>query len=297
MGIINKSVKIKVWSRIEYYRNLGYDCEKGSDIIDVNISDLSDGSRIKIDVECDICGDRKETAYRDYLKYVSLHNFYSCYKCCNSKIKITNNERYGRDNVFQVNIFKEKSKETLFRRYGVYHPMELDNTKFKIRETCLERYGETSYTKTYEYLVKTVDTNIEKYGVYHPSKTMEFQNKSKKTRIERGDQLPDSKLDDYLLYRRLVDNLTDYKYKKILLDSWDGYDYYDGEFIRNNFLLEPSNRNYPTIDHKMSVRYGFDNNIPPYIIGNLDNLCVTKNHLNCSKGMSNEEEFLIKMKS
>ena len=65
-------------------------------------------------------------------------------------------------------------------------------------------------------------------------------------------------------------------------------------FINNNFNLHSSSKQYPTIDHKLSVLYGFINNISPLEIGSINNLCVTKRSLNSKKGRKTEIEFLIK---
>lgn len=74
----------------------------------------------------------------------------------------------------------------------------------------------------------------------------------------------------------------------------DGIDYYDGEYIKDNFKYESRSPNYPTIDHKISIRYGYDNNISVDEISNLDNLCVTKKKINTSKYTKTETEFKSK---
>jgi hypothetical protein len=48
---------------------------------------------------------------------------------------------------------------------------------------------------------------------------------------------------------------------------------------------------YPTIDHKISIFEGFHKNIPPYIIGGIENLCITKRKINLLK--SNKENFIF----
>ncbi len=49
------------------------------------------------------------------------------------------------------------------------------------------------------------------------------------------------------------------------------------------------------IDHKLSVKFGFDNNIPPFIVGSIHNLEVIDSKLNMSKGSrcSITKEFLF----
>jgi len=68
-------------------------------------------------------------------------------------------------------------------------------------------------------------------------------------------------------------------------------DYYDNEYIKENFKLNSNNKNYPTIDHKNSIFYGFINNVSSNEIGGLSNLCITKRFINGSKNKKTEEEF------
>ena len=46
--------------------------------------------------------------------------------------------------------------------------------------------------------------------------------------------------------------------KKQLFENWDGKDYYDGVYIKDNFILQSGSKEYPTIDHKTSVSYGIE---------------------------------------
>jgi hypothetical protein len=171
----------------------------------------------------------------------------------------------------------------------------MEETKFKIKKTCLERYGVDNYTKTEEYLEKTKKTNLERYGVEYSAKTCEGQLTRKLTRIKKGLQIPDELLDKFYLYRRLVDNKLELIREEII-KKWSGYDYYDGEYIKDNFKLNPSDRLYPTIDHKISVYYGFINNINIDEISDIKNLCITKSYLNSKKKDLNEHEFIKKYK-
>jgi hypothetical protein len=68
-----------------------------------------------------------------------------------------------------------------------------------------------------------------------------------------------------------------------LLESWDGYDFYDGEYIKNNFQLHYFDNKYPTIDHKISIYDGFISGISPVEISNIKNLCFTKRITNIIK--------------
>ena len=70
----------------------------------------------------------------------------------------------------------------------------------------------------------------------------------------------------------------------MLYKDWNGLDFYDNEIIKENKNIDSNDVSYPTIDHKISVKNGFDNNIEPIKIGELDNLCITKRCNNSSKG-------------
>ena len=78
-----------------------------------------------------------------------------------------------------------------------------------------------------------------------------------------------------------------YKYTKIniktLYDNWNGKDFYSNENILVNLSLNSNNKEYPTVDHKLSIKYGFDNKIEPEKIASIENLCITTRSNNSSK--------------
>lgn len=47
--------------------------------------------------------------------------------------------------------------------------------------------------------------------------------------------------------------------------------------------------------HKISIQYGFLNEIYPLIIGSLENLCITKRSINISKNKLTEQQFKEKL--
>lgn len=94
----------------------------------------------------------------------------------------------------------------------------------------------------------------------------------------------------YLNYRREVRRMTK-RNEKRLFEIWNGIDYYDGEYIKDNFRLSPYDKNYPSIDHKISILFGFRNDIDPQEISDLSNLCITKIKINSTKRDLIEEDF------
>ena len=109
-----------------------------------------------------------------------------------------------------------------------------------------------------------------------------------KTKEEKGIYIPIESVSDFKKYRKIVNRITN-KNRKKLFHSWDGIDFYDKQNILENLNLSSNNMKYPTIDHKISLYQGFKENIPPYIIGGIDNLCITKREINLLK--SNKYDF------
>ena len=295
--LVSKYVEMPLTNRTFNKLVKKYNLENVSigDMAKIPIEKLATSSHYEVEVTCDYCGKLLKMPYKRYTLNTKVVNKISCsnINCSNQKIKDVCQKKWGVDNPFQVDSIKEKIKETLNDKYGVDHPMFLEETKKKIKETCLERYGETSYNKTDEFKKKSIKTNLEKYGVEHESKTKSGQEKRKLTRIKRGNQVPDELLDEFYLYRRLVDNKLDLIRKKVI-EEWSGYDYYDGEYIKDNLNLKHSDRSYPSIDHKISVHYGFLNKISIDEISDISNLCVTKSYINSKKRELNEVDFLEK---
>jgi len=136
---------------------------------------------------------------------------------------------------------------------------------------------------------KNKKTDITKKRLYGDSK---FNNSSKmiKTKEEKGIYIPIESVDDFKKYRKIVNRITNRNRKK-MFENWNGIDFYDNRNIIDNLKLSSNDMLYPTIDHKISLYQGFKENIPPYIIGGIDNLCITKRRINLLK--SNNYNFDI----
>ena len=272
--IVSNNVNVKIINHnIDYYKSLGY-CVKYGDIINIDANNLSKGSHIKIDVMCDKCGNIYNRTYQDYIKITKNKTIkYFCQLCVKKeRTEKTNLEKRGVKNVSQCDIIKYKKIKTNLEKWGVENVFENIDIKNKIKNTCIIRYG-----------------------CDNANKSTVIKMKSMLTRIERGNQINPDYYKPYILYRKNVLSVTR-KYKKQLLNDWGGYDFYDGEYIMDNFNLNSNNPNYPTIDHKISVYHGFVNNIDYNQIGNLDNLCLTKRRINSSKQNKNCENYKNKIK-
>jgi hypothetical protein len=210
--------------------------------------------------------------------------------------------------------FKDKSKDYFIKNYGVCQFSQTKEFKDiikskskeilqKIKNTCMKKYGFDSFSKTQEFknifnsqvdeiIHKIKITCIERYGVDNVIKVDFIVSKMIETNILRGNYISDELLSEFYVYKKMVRKITN-RNKNKLVENWDGYDYYDGEYIKDNFSLKHIDVNYPTIDHKISIFYGFMNDILFEEIGNINNLCFTKRSINSSKGRKIEKEFKI----
>ena len=237
------------------------------------------------------------------------------------KLKEVMIDRYGVDNISKLYEIKELKKQTTLKNYGVNFYIQCQEGKSKIKQTCLEKYGYEYPIQSDKIREKVKSTNFKKYGsdwyvtsesfklkikeCYGVESTIDLINKWKSTaeyekvKDEIYNKIRQKNISngfwfkslnsEYLEYRKKVDRLTR---KNIKNFRWNGYDYYDNEFIFFNLDLNYNSPRYPTIDHKVSVKYGFENNINPKIISAIDNLCFTKRSINSRKNSKTESEFL-----
>jgi len=224
----------------------------------------------KIEAQCENCGDKKELPMQKYSNNKDRGGKYYCKACNNITLKKSMLEKYGVDNA-------SKNPESIEKR----------------KQTCLEKYGNEYYVATDESRVKVKETLIERYGGHH-MKLDEFKfksiDKSLKTKLERGLIVADEYLTEWDIYRKKVRKLTE-RNRIILMERWDGTDYYDGKYIKDNFTYKHTDGEYPTLDHKISILHGFQNKMPAKYIAGTDNLCITKKSHNSSKGSGIEDDF------
>ena len=320
--ILSESIFIKIHNTcIKYYREKGYLCNVG-DMVEIKVSDLPKSSSYKIKVQCDCCPIIKEIPFGKYNKNISKYGIYTCStKCSKFKNKLTCLELYNNENYNN----REKSKETCNVNFGCDNPMKNLGIRNKASETVEIIYGDKILMNNKEIVEKVINTKIEIYGENYGSiihnkalETMlilygnisynnrnkavetnnikfgcdnhmmnkDIQNKMINTKKEKGIYLSDEERTNYHNYWLGVKRITSRNIKK-LFNNWNGYDYYDGEDIKENLLYKYTDRLYPTVDHKISVYHGFKNNISVDFIGNIDNLCITKRWINSSKNKNN----------
>jgi hypothetical protein len=189
---------------------------------------------------------------------------------------------------------QDKQRKTCMDKYGDSNFRNPDKNK----ETCIEKYGvENVLCKGTEIWEKRNKIVKEKYGVDNV-----FQSKIVKEKIEKTMKEKKIWIDyenpiysNYKEYYRIAWNY--YKsVKSVYLESWDGFDYYDNEYIKDNFDRDSNDGDYPSIDHKISIKKCYLLGKNPFEASDFENLCVTKRRLNSSK-KNLEVDIFIKMKN
>lgn len=297
--------KITITSRNKnFYLELGYTSMSIGQEILVPINHISIGSHKIICVICDYCSKEYNSAAKSYFKYKLKNPLLkkdACFDCRYLKMKDCCQAKNGVDNVFQLKEIKNKIKITNLEKYGVDNPAKNDDVKRK--------YAAGISSSSANALIRRKATNIEKYGVDNVAKVgsikeswmqtkkdiygdKNYNNSTKmlETKVSLGLIIPDYELAEYDSYCRNVLRITQRNVKK-LYNSWGGYDYYDNEFILENLQLSGYDRNYPTVDHKISIYQGFITKMPYEEIGSIENLCITKRYINSSKNHKTEGQY------
>lgn len=126
--------------------------------------------------------------------------------CCTCASKQAVLQKYGVENVFQLDKFKEKIKETNLKKYGSENPFAFGSEKYnsyikekygvdnvfqsedikqKIRKTCKEKYGDEFAVRTESVKEKIKQTCIKRYGVESTLSSPEIRHRIESTNLER----------------------------------------------------------------------------------------------------------------
>lgn len=97
----------------------------------------------------------------------------------------SNLEKYGVENVYQSEIFKNKIKQTNLEKYGFESASSTPEFKEKVRNTSLRKYGTTSTLQSKEVREKAKVTSLKKFGNENPSSSQIIKDKVKQTNLKR----------------------------------------------------------------------------------------------------------------
>lgn len=209
-------------------------------------------------------------------------------------IKVEELSKYSHRKILIKCDLCDNKKYTTSKNYNKY----IKNGKYtcckcnseKRKNTCIKKYGVSNIANSELTKEKMKSKILKKFGVDYYFQSNEFKSKVRVNLIKKGFNVSSTNREDWTGYQRIC--LTEsYKNYKKLKKEWDGYDYYDKTYIKSNYNLNPNDSNYPTIDHKISIIHGYLNNIKPEVISSIENLCITKRHINSAKRHLTENEF------
>jgi len=130
----------------------------------------------------------------------------------------------------------------------------------------------------------------EKYGLVKKAENMRRKTdkvsateKMVETKIKRGLAIDWKDSNWKPWYRKC--NAILLKKRKELVADWDGYDYIDGKYIKDNLKLDYRHRDYPTLDHVIPKQKLYLEGLSPYEACKNDNLRWTTRSNNSRKGI------------
>ena len=168
--ILNKKTKITInSSNINHYSKY-YDDIYVSDVIEVDVENLTKSSSALLDLKCDSCGVEKQIKHKNYIQYGYKGGEWLCKSC---KTKKNNLEKWGVENVFQLESVKEKTKKTVKEKWGVEYISQNEEVKKKINR---------DYKKENQ---KRKETVLKKWGVENVSQCESIKEKRKNTIKEK----------------------------------------------------------------------------------------------------------------
>ena len=132
---------------------------------------------------CVVCGEEFELSMSNRSNPAS-----TCSKKCASKTidydkrlekyKATVSDRYGVENISQIDEVKEKKRQTCMEHYGVDNPSRAPEVQKKRDETFMERFGGNPL-KNEEVSKRVAETCMDRYGAPNPFMLDEFQKKAR----------------------------------------------------------------------------------------------------------------------
>jgi hypothetical protein len=187
--ILTKNIHLKITnhSQVKALNKLGVKVKLGEEI-DLPVERLSKGSHQIVRVKCVNCGLEKEIQYNTYYRTSKGGKYgYYCGKeeCRKVKRNLSNQEKYGVNNVFELETIKTKIKDTNLELYGVENPQQNKDIKIKTQNTCLAKYGVTNPAKNPQIIQKIKEKFLREYGVETPLLLPSTRDKIKQNNLNR----------------------------------------------------------------------------------------------------------------
>jgi hypothetical protein len=160
--IIDKLVKLKIGGRnIKHFRSINPEYKIYQEI-EIPVELLTEGSNIKINCLCDLCGKKRYISYQKYRDSEKLYGGYNCQKCSHKKREKTSLIKYGNKNYMGTESFKKKVINIINEKYGCDNIFQNEIIKDRIKEVNLQKYGVEYISQNEEIHKKIVKSSYKK---------------------------------------------------------------------------------------------------------------------------------------
>lgn len=206
-------------------------CEKKNEIRSISRHHLSEkrsktlNEKIQICKSCQMMGE-KNPKWKDNRKWEEIYDKEKC-----NELKMLMSKRMTENNPSKNQSTKEKKIQTNLKNWGVENVFQNEEIKEKIRDSIFEKWGVFSFTKTEAYKEKSIKTNLDKYGVEHPMKLDEVKEKAKSTNIKKYGFVSHTKTEEYKSKRKDHTITEEYRKNRFAITREDGYVKYLGNSI------------------------------------------------------------------
>ena len=281
--LVDEKILINIsYRNITHYRKIGYYPILNKKL-EIFTFELPSSSHEVVSVKCELCNIERELMYCKYIENKKRMGFYGCKSCSRNKAALTSLEKYGVDNYSKTEEYKIRVEETNMSKFGYKTNLLSPEYHHRIKKILKDKYNKENFYEINRFsknMNKKFEINEMIYSLVGVLSLIEEKYNNEVCN------------EDYFKYRNECRRLTN-KNIKLLLINWDGKDYYDGEYIKENFNLDSNHPDYPTIDHKISIYQSFINKSDINFISSIENLCITKRSINSSKRDKSESEFTI----
>ena len=142
--IKQNKIKVKTTNKnISFYKKINPSLISG-EVVEVDISMLSKGSKQIITVVCDKCEREVDMMYKTYLRILKDDKYF-CSDCKYERIKKSNIEKFGVENVFQIEEYYSKTekwfyrvKETNLQKHNYEFPLQNEEIRKKAHKAIDE---------------------------------------------------------------------------------------------------------------------------------------------------------------
>lgn len=181
----------------EHLESCGYHYTHTGDSVEVKLEDMKHGSKCKVSVICDYCGEEYIKVYKDY--FTQRENGKDCCrKCAKIKRSETNQVRYGGNSPFCSQEVQDKYHKAMQDKYGVCASTQLDWVKEKVKQTNMAKFGTPTPSQNPDIKEKARQVCIEKFGGPSSQCDPEIRKKTLSARLNK-DNIPTSKQENAMV--------------------------------------------------------------------------------------------------